>query len=245
MGRLTVCEAVVLSGVDYGEADRLVTLLTREAGRMTAFAAGARKSKRRFAGALEPGSYLRVRLTERGGGTHRLEGVDVLDPFHRMRGSLDGIARALHCVELCRELCREGVDHEPLFDALVAYLRLLDRGAAGPTSLLAFELMALELAGLRPRFDACARCGGAARGSPRFEPAAGGLVCEVCRPGGREGLPISAELAASFHRLQEGERRPWSDEARREGRALLDAFLLHHVGRPLRATAFLVRVGAA
>ena len=51
-------EAVVLASVDYGEADRVVTLFTRGRGRLTAFAAGARKSKRRFAGALELGTHL-------------------------------------------------------------------------------------------------------------------------------------------------------------------------------------------
>src|SRR5262249_37282659 len=57
-------EALVLGTLDYGDADRMVTLLTRSGGKLTAFAAGARKSRRRFAGALEPGTVLRARLVE-------------------------------------------------------------------------------------------------------------------------------------------------------------------------------------
>ena len=75
MSTQIVDEALVLSTVDYGEADRIVTLFTKDRGRLSAFAAGARTSKRRFAGALEAGTHLRARLVERRGDVYRLDGV--------------------------------------------------------------------------------------------------------------------------------------------------------------------------
>ena len=59
--------ALVLSHLDYGDADRLVTLFTAARGKLTAFAAGARKSRRRFAGALEPFTLIQAKLVERRG----------------------------------------------------------------------------------------------------------------------------------------------------------------------------------
>src|SRR3954469_25355902 len=115
-------DAVVLSTVDYGEADRGVPLFTLGRGKLTAFAAGARKSKRRFAGALEPFTLVRAQLCERRGDTFRLDGVDVETGFYAVRDDLPRIARALYCVELCRELTRDREPHPQLFSLLVEYL---------------------------------------------------------------------------------------------------------------------------
>src|SRR3954471_11141107 len=108
-------EALVLASVDYGEADRVVTLFTRGRGRLTAFANGARKSKRRFAGALELGTCLKVQLVQRAGDTYRLDGADILDSFFALRDDLPRISRAMYCLELCRELTRDHEPHEELF----------------------------------------------------------------------------------------------------------------------------------
>ena len=88
-------EALVLGTVDFGDADRIVTLFTRGHGRLSAFAAGARKSKKRFAGALEAGTHLTARLVTTHGDTCRLDGVDVIRSFHHVRDDLAHIARAL------------------------------------------------------------------------------------------------------------------------------------------------------
>jgi len=97
----------VLSHLDYGDADRLVTLFTATRGKLTAFAGGARKSRRRFAGALEPFTLVQAKLVERRGETLRLDGADVEEAFFAIRQDLSLIARALYCLELCRELVRD------------------------------------------------------------------------------------------------------------------------------------------
>src|SRR5688572_23140071 len=169
-------QAVVLSTVDYGDADRLVTLFTQTRGKLTAFAAGARKSKRRFAGALEPATLVTAQLVERRSDTFRLDSVDIQRGFYGLRGDLPRIARALYVVELARELVRDNEPHPELFRDVVAYLEALDAGKAGPTSLIAFELTALAGAGFMPRLDRCAVCGGGLGESPRFDPDHGGAI---------------------------------------------------------------------
>lgn len=236
-------EALVLSSVDYGEADRLVTLLTRAHGRLTAFAAGARKSKRRFAGALEAGTWLKAQLVERRGDTLRLDGVDVLRSFHKLRDELPRIARALYCLELCRELTRDHEPHEALFEALKDYLGLLDDRQAGPTSLLKFELDALQHTGFMPRFSPCALCGGAVGDRPRFDPEHGGVVCDGCAPRVPRGVAVPAGVVDALARLQAGERTPLPPDVRARARALLNVFIAHHLGRKLKSVDFMEQVG--
>src|SRR3954469_21039018 len=115
-------DAVVLSTVDYGEADRGVPLFTLGRGKLTAFAAGARKSKRRFAGALEPFTRVKAQLCERRGDTFRLASGDIEAGDYAIRQDLPLIARALYCTELCRELVQDRQAHPQLFDLLVGYL---------------------------------------------------------------------------------------------------------------------------
>lgn len=239
-----VAEALVLSSVDYGEADRIVTLFTRERGRLSAFAAGARKSKRRFAGALEAGTHLKARLAERRGETLRLDGVDIVQSFHRLRDDLPRIARLLYCLELIRELTRDHEPHVALFDGLRDYLVKLDAKEAGPTSLLLFELDALAQAGFMPSFTPCALCGQPTGDRPRFDAEQGGVVCVACAPRVPRGFPVSSEVVEALARLQAGERTPMQPEVRARARQVLNVFIAHHLGRKLKAVDFMEQVGA-
>jgi len=236
-------QAVVLGTVDFGDADRLVTLFTRDHGRLTAFAAGARRSKRRFGGALTVGTWLKAQLSTRRGDTLRLEEVSVVRSFHHLQDELGLIARSLYCLELCRELTRDAQPHEPLFDALTAYLQLLDQKQAGPTSLLKFELDALEQAGLRPRFDSCVFCGKVPGPRPRFDAQGGGAVCDECsgRVPGAVHVPVA--VLEGLAGLQAGVRRPLPAEVRARSRELLGRFLTHHLGRKLKSVEFIEQVG--
>jgi DNA repair protein RecO (recombination protein O) len=239
-----VDEALVLSTVDYGEADRVVTLFTRERGRLSAFAAGARKSKRRFAGALEAGTHLKAHLVERRGDTFRLDGVDVVQSFHHLRDDLARIARLMYCLELIRELTRDHEPHVTLFDALKDYLRLLDAKQAGPTSLLLFELDALAQAGFMPNFSPCALCGQPTGERPRFDPEHGGVVCLSCAGRVPNGLPVSPQVVDALARLQAGAREPMAADLRARARELLNVFIAHHLGRKLKSVDFMEQVGA-
>jgi DNA repair protein RecO (recombination protein O) len=236
-------EALVLSSVDYGEADRIVTLFTRGRGRMSVFAAGARKSKRRFAGALEAGTHLKVQVVETRGDTHRLDGADILSSFHRVRDDLERIARALYCLELCRELIRDQQPSPELFTGLLAYLGALDRKEAGPTSLLKFELEALDGAGYRPSFSPCVQCGSGVGARPKFAPHIGGVACEPCALRFPQAFLVPLEVVQALAALQAGARVPLPANVRATARHLLNVFIEHHLGRRLKSVDFMLQVG--
>jgi DNA repair protein RecO (recombination protein O) len=250
-GRLKL-RAVVLRAVDYGESDRVVLLLTRERGKLSAFARGARASRRRFGGALEPFTLVAAELRERPGSElHGLDALSVERAFGGIRGDLARIACAGYAAELSRELVRDHEPHEDLFDLLVAYLSDLDAAPARPAGLRAFELGALRAAGFMPRLDACARCGAAIAGAPiPFDAEDGGALCAGCAPAaGPRAVPLSAETAGALRRLQEGglaaaASEPLAPPAGREAREALTRFVEHVLGRRLKSRAFLDEMGA-
>jgi DNA repair protein RecO (recombination protein O) len=236
-------EAIVLSTLDYGEADRIVTLFTLGRGRLTAFAAGARKSKRRFPGAFEAGNHLNAQLVARHGDTYRLDGATIVKSFYQLRDDLSRIARALYGLELCRELTRDHQAHPELFNLVLGFLGRLDRNEAGPSSLLAFELEALAMAGYRPRFSPCALCGNPIGERPRFDPDAGGVACDNCAHRVPQSVPVAAVVVTALAGLQEGNRTPLSADVRARGRELLNVFIQYHLGRRLKSVDFMTQVG--
>jgi DNA repair protein RecO (recombination protein O) len=245
--------AIVLRVVDYGESDRVVTLLSRERGKVSAFARGARASRRRFGGALEPFTLLVAEVRARSGSDLLgLESVAVERGFGGIRADLARIACAGYAAELTRELVRDHEPHEALFELLATYLGLLEAAPARPSALRAFELGALRAAGFMPRLDGCARCGGALVPGPRgfrFDPSQGGLVCGGCTLAASPGCPVVApETAAALVRLQDGglaaaEEGPLTPVAGREARDALAGFIVHLVGHGLAARRFLDEVG--
>ena len=237
--------AVVLRTVDFGERDRVVTLLSRERGKLSAFARGARSSQRRFGGALELFNLLSTELTERGGDLWVLESAAVERAFGAVRGDLARIACASYAVELARELVRDAEPHEDLFDGLVAYLERVDAAPAQPWDLRGFELDALRAAGLMPALDGCASCGRpSGEEATRFDPAQGGVLCGACclfaTPG---ALEMGAGALAAMRRLQRGEPAAAPVPVAAEARRLLGAYLEYHLGKRLKARRFLDEIG--
>jgi len=246
--------AIVLRAVDYGESDRVVTLFTRERGKVSAFARGARSSRRRFGGGLEAFTLISAEVRERPGS--ELLGLDTIAvrrAFGAIRGDLARIACAGYAVELARELVRDHEPHDDLYDLLAAYLEALDAGPALPAALRAFELGALAAAGLAPRLDACAHCGGPLEpgaAAVRFDPGQGGALCHACAPlAGPGWIDLTAGAHRALERLARGGlaagAEPLAPAEGREARDALTRFVEHHLGRTLNARKFLDEVGPA
>jgi len=254
VSRSVKLSGVVVGTVDYGESDRVVTLLTVERGKISAFARGARVSRRRFGGALEPFTLLAAEARERrGSDLLSLDSVAVVRAFGGIREDLARIACASYACELARELVREAEPHPALFDLLVDYLGRLEAAPARPSALRAYELGALGAVGLMPCLSSCARCGGPlAAGAVRFpfDPAEGGAVCAACASAAGPGtLRVEFATLEQLARLQAGgldvaESEPLRPGAGTEAREALSRFLEYHLGKRLKSRKFLDEVGA-
>lgn len=238
------CEAVVLGVMDYREADRIVTLFTLEQGKIRGIARGAKKSVRRFGGALEPFARLQVEIGLKEG-LAQLHTADIVTVFPGIRADLAKIGLAGYACELVNAMTPEGLHTPRLFRLLSAYLERLERFPAASSDRRFFELNLLNILGYRPALDECAACGAPLDNGGWFRRGApgDGLWCERCGGGGK---PVTATTLALLRQtLRTGRfgavRFPPAELA--EASAFLDAALASHLARPLKSLAFLQEIG--
>ena len=177
-------EAVVLRGIKYGEADRILHLYTPDRGRVSAIAKGVRRAKSRFGGRLEPFFRLNLVLYQGKSDLLTVTSAETIAGHPRLRehgAALDGAARACEAV---LRIFDDGDPHSGVYHLLCNELALLDREPEKATraNALAFRLKLLLAAGFAPHLASCASCG-----EPEhlvgFSGAAGGVVCGACEAG--------------------------------------------------------------
>lgn len=147
------CHAIVLTNLSYGESDLIVTLFTLEHGKLRGFARGARASRRRFGGSLEPANRLELLLTPKDEGLSRIERIEANLTTPGLRERLESLALALYACELTDALAPEGHPLPRLFRLLTA---LLEHSAQTPGSMedrCFFEINLLNILGYRPLLD--------------------------------------------------------------------------------------------
>jgi len=250
MGQVTVYRdaAVVLRVTKLGEADRIVTLLTRRQGRVRAVAKGVRRTKSKFGGRLEPFSHVDLQLYA-GRNLDIVTQAETLDPFGPvLAADYPRYTCATAIAETAERLTAE--EHEPslrLYLLLVSALRALSETRREPSLILdAFLLRAMSLAGWAPALNDCARCGEPGPHTA-FHIPSGGLLCAGCRGAGAVGAarpaPASIELMAA---LADG-AWPVAESAEpaacREASGLVAALLQWHLERGLRSLPMVDRLG--
>ncbi len=202
-GRSVKTEAVVLRSLRFGEADRILHVYTADRGRMGAIAKGARKTKSRFGGRLEPLSHVELVLHLGSGELATVTGAALIGSHAPAREHPYRLSVGLVGAEAMLRLFPEQERSDRAFTALTRFLDLLDdlpaRDGARPELDplgLAFQLKLLWVAGYLPHLGSCAECG--AEGPfAGFSARAGGVVCRSCAdatgaialsPGGAAGL---------------------------------------------------------
>jgi len=230
-------EGVVLRVQKLGEADRIVTLLTRRTGRVRAVAKGVRRTRSRFGARLEPFSHVDLQL-------YAGRSLDVVNQAESIRaygaGIVDDYPRytaGTAILETAERLTAE--EREPtlrLFLLVVGALRALVDDARPPGLVLdAFLIRSMAEAGWAPALGDCARCG--APGPHRsLSIPAGGVVCPTCRPAGAS--TASAAALGLLRALLTGDwptAQASEPPARREASGLVAAHLQWHLERGLRS----------
>jgi len=236
-------EAIVLRTHKLGEADRIVTLLTRQHGRVRGVARGVRKTSSRIGARLEPFSHVDVQLYE----GRSLDSINQVETIaaHGAKLSSDyprwtaGTAMLETAERLTPEEREPAI---PQFALLVSGLRSLVAAEHDSGLILdSYLLRSLAIAGWSPSFDDCARCGAAGPHRAVSIPS-GGVVCAQCRPPG--SAAPSAATVALLGALLSGDW-PLADSTdrreRREASGLVAAYLQWHLERGLRSLPFVDR----
>jgi len=242
--------AIVLQIRDYGEADRLVTFLTPEGGRVSGVAKHAKKSRRRFVNCLESLNRVIFHLSPRArGDLEFIQQGELVNSFSSLRRDLPRLAAAAVLGELAGELSTPPETTGEIFRTLSLALEFLD-GGADPDSLLPpFLLHLLKLGGYGPRWDTCRQCGKEPGPPLYFNVSQGGVVCGLCsrtpsgpllplNPGTWKLLRLAQEMPPEkLTRLRFP--RPQRDQSL----GILRKFLRHHLGRELKSWSFWEKMG--
>ena len=178
--------AIVLGHVDYGEADRIVRLLTAEDGRISAMARGARRSKKRFGGMLDLGNKVSLELTSGRGRLPVITEVGLEEGHPHLRNDLTRITQLAYFCEWVGALAREEHAEPKLFGLLNVALLVLNAATESPTDVYrwGFESKALTFAGLAPGLQVCMSCMEPLEDdSLRYSASVGGVVHAHCGSG--------------------------------------------------------------
>lgn len=239
--------AVVLRAGNFGESDRMVTFFTRDHGKIRAVAKGARRSKKRGFGLLQPFVHIEVDIVEaKKGSIPRLDAISLIDPFPSIATDPLALGYAGYFVELVNGFTQELEPHANAFDLLVDSLNRVDAGGFGEGDLRAFELLAARAFGLRPNLHRCQACGKNVPDtkSAAFSTLLGGVVCRGCAPGRHDTAPMSAKTRAAIRAIYgpDGRDTALARPALAEMRRFVPGFLHAQLGRVPRSVGYLVSV---
>src|SRR4051794_29747254 len=221
--------AVVLRATDFSETSRIVTLWTREFGKVRALAKGGRRPRSPFESGLDLLSVCSICfLRKSSGGLDLLTEAQVVRRFPQLRRDLSALYAAYYVAELLADWSGDYDPHPVLFDEALATLAALG-GPDCPTGprLAHFEFVLLRELGYGPSLTACAACAAPLAAAAAFSPAAGGVVCQGCAPGQRDRRPITAACWQALRDLEapgDAWRTPDPD-ARAEVRQVLNHYV--------------------
>ncbi len=240
-------DAVILRHSDYGEADRLLTLFTREAGKLRAIAKGVRKMQSRKAGHLEPFTQVTLMLAQ-GHDLWIVTQAEATELFQPLRESLPLIGYAGYVVELLDRFTYEEGQNWQLFQLLVETLKRLASEPDPFVPIHYYEMRLLDLMGFRPMLFECASCGKAIQPEDQyFSAERGGVLCPDCGLMVNLVRPISMDALRYLRHFQrssysEAKRANPGQDTRDEVEAILNYYLTYLLERNLNSPEFIRQV---
>jgi DNA repair protein RecO (recombination protein O) len=174
-------EAIIISSMNLGEADKLVTFFSLDRGMLKGVAKNARKSFKRFGAGLESFTLARLLLHER---EHqeliRIESTEIIEQHSGISAELDRAAAGAVMLEMVREMSPLGERNAAAFLLLSHVFHLLDESEDALFLLSIFKIKFLSLLGYQPKLDHCVSCGSRPKGEMVFLGLKGGILCPDC-----------------------------------------------------------------
>lgn len=236
-------DAIVLRTHPLGEADRIITLLTRRHGKVRAVAKGVRRTGSRFGARLEPFTLVDVQL-HAGRNLHTVTQVVTIEAFAvGITADYGRFTSASAMLETTDRLTDEMVDpHQRGFLMLVGALRAMAEGRYTPPLVLdSFLIRTLAISGWAPELRVCATCG-APGPHHALDIRAGGLVCTACRRPGAVALRQATIEHMIFLLAGDWENVVDADETvMQEAGRLISDTITWHLERSVRSMSYVER----
>lgn len=241
-------EAVVLNHQNWGEADRLVTLYTRQHGKLRAVVKGARKTRSRKGGHLQPFTHVTLQLaTARG--PFIITQVETINAFGAIGENLTLTGQAAYLVELLQRFSYDEEESNPaIFRLLVESLTLLAGGDDPWLVVRYYEMRLLDYLGFRPQLQTCIQCGSKIEPEDQFFSGnEGGVVCPDCGSAHPAIRPVKMETLKYLRHFQrssynEVRRADPDSNIRAQVEALMQFYLTYLLERGLNSPRFIREV---
>lgn len=194
----------MLHSKTMGEADKIITLFTRERGKLRALAYGASKSSSRKRGAVQPLCHSSIQLYQ-GKEIDTVSQCEGITWFTHLRENLEKMTQSFYLCELVNNLSAEGEPNEPLFILLLTTMGWLNKPSIeqphAELLIAGFEIKMLGLMGYMPQLNSCVNCGGTISGGLTFSIEDGGVVCGNCSYQIPKGLAIKIQTVELLGQL--------------------------------------------
>ena len=238
-------DAIVLRRLDYGESDRILTLLTREYGKLAAIAKGARKSKTRMGSSLDLFGRSQMMLAK-GANLDVVAQVERRGDVRNISGNLERTGYSCLVAEVVDKVLEDRHPVDDVFELVVVTLGRLNEPDRLPRADSAwFVMRILDLLGYLPQLHNCASCGSALPAAASwFSPLLGGALCANCASHNQSGSPLSVN-ALKVLRLMAADEADFYDRLRvtpdllAEVEQALEAQLEYHLDRRLKSLDFI------
>ncbi len=236
-------KGIVLKNTIFGEADLIVTHLTRDFGVLQTFAKSPRKVKSRFGSSLEPLSYSTISFFgKEDANLPRLTQSDIILPFHSLRADFNCFVGISELLELCLSFLPAGEAQVDVFDLLLATLLQLQSNCNHGLCCLYYKIRFLEIAGYSPRLDVCGRCGRTAsgKGHRNFYISQGSILCYRCVEIGNASVSLSDSAIkvykslAAWHAMALSRIRP-PEDLLKELTHVINSHINYILVRPLKS----------
>lgn len=251
-------DAILLRKIEYGDHDLIISFLTKDCGKLSVIAKNAKKSVRRFTGALDLFSINHIqcaRPKKKKDAMVHLAKAHLENGLGNIRYDVFKTAYASYWVEMVYSWLEEEKPQEQLFDLLRFSLDMLDKGTIEKSVLsLLFQIRFMHISGFSPRIDNCEDCGKTLDRIDQqkvwFDFSQGRLICPDCRSRKKsKGMQVSKgtlkQLAwINSTPMDRAERIRFSGVAIREGERLLESFIPFHVQKNFKSLQFLNKMRA-
>jgi DNA repair protein RecO (recombination protein O) len=241
-------DAVVLRHSDYGEADRILTLYTRQLGKARAIAKGARKMASRKAGHIEPFTHVKLQLAK-GRDVLIVTQAETVDAYLPLRDDLILTSHASYMLELLdRFTYVDETENSSIFRLLTESLSRLASNHDIWLVIRYYEMRLLDHLGFRPQLFECANCGRKIEPEEQyFSFSAGGVICPRCGRGLPNLLSISVETLKYLRHFQrssyaDASRAKPSPQVQQEAEILMQGYFTYLLERELNTPGFLKKI---
>ncbi|WP_028610381.1 DNA repair protein RecO [Paenibacillus harenae] len=235
-------EGIVLRSMDYGEGNKIVTLLTKSNGKAGVLIRGAKKVKSKHASLAQPFTYGEF-VYFRTSGLGTLNHGEIIESHHILREKLEMAAYASYAAELTDRSTQDDEATGFHFEQLQACLSALEQGKDAQIVIHLYEMRILDLSGYAPEMDQCVGCGNVV-GPFKLSAYAGGILCTRCT--GKDPAAITLgegayKLLRLFRRMDM--RRLGTIQVKPETKAELKQCMRKlmdtHLGLQLKSRSFL------